>query len=264
MRRSALGARGEAALHGPIGSHLLVADSEVYDGDGWYRVRTPSTPLPSLNEVVLSAVSSAAPEAAIDSVVAAYRAHQLPLKWSVYPWSEPPDLGERLLRKGAIRWHARGMVCDTSLDVAVPQGVSVERVDGPASLTFEAYLEVMAAGWEVPAAELGFLRAQLEHKLSERTPSWELFVVSIDGTPAGSAATFVKPDSGYLMGANVLPAFQGRGAYRALLRSRLDALRERGVDLATTQAREHTAAPMLEHFGLETVFRHTLYLLNPR
>jgi hypothetical protein len=56
-----------------------------------------------------------------------------------------------------------------------------------------------------------------------------------------------------------LPRFRGRRAYGALLAARLTALRAAGVTLATTHARDHTSAPMLERVGFETQFRYTIY-----
>jgi GNAT superfamily N-acetyltransferase len=61
----------------------------------------------------------------------------------------------------------------------------------------------------------------------------------------------------------VFDAHRGRGAYRALLAARLARLRALGIGLATTHAREHSSAPILERLGFETVFRHRVYQLDP-
>jgi GNAT superfamily N-acetyltransferase len=66
----------------------------------------------------------------------------------------------------------------------------------------------------------------------------------------------------YLFGAQVFPAFRGRGIYRALVAARLGFLAARGVSLAVTQARAATSAPLLERFGFETVFHSRCYLLE--
>lgn len=252
--------RVRAVLQGPIGPHFLRHDSVVFDEGGWYRIMTPSAPWPSLNEVILSSLDDQIADAQVDALLDAHRAHDLPLKWCVYPWTKPDDLGERLLRRGAIHWKARGMVCDSALSIDVPNDVEVRRIDLG---TLETYVRVMADGWGLPPSEEAFMRQRFSELLAEEEPAVHLFVALIEEEPAGSAATWIKPDSGYLMGANVLPAFRGRGLYRALLEGRLDALRSGGIELATTQAREATSAPMLEHLGFETVFRHELYQLNP-
>lgn len=251
----------DEALRGPIDAHFLRHDSTVVDADGWYRVITPSTPWPAVNEIVISALDERDPEPEIDRLLAEYREHDLPLKWCVYPWTKPADLGERLVRRGAISWRARGMVASTALTLALPEGASVERIDRE---TFPAYLDVMVRGWELPPAEASFMRERMGSLLARAEPPVQLFVARWRGEVAASAATLLKERSGYLMGANVLPEFRGRGLYRALLRGRLAALDAMGIELATTHAREHTSAPMLEHLGFETVFRYTMYQLNPR
>lgn len=248
-------------LRGPIDPHFLRHDSTVVDTDGWYRVITPSTPWPAVNEVVLSALDEHDPEPEIERLVAAYREHDLPLKWCVYPWTKPADLGERLVRRGAISWRARGMVTGTALELALPEGASVERID---RATFPTYLDAMVRGWELPPIEASFMHERMGSLLSRPEPPVQLFVARWHGEVAASAATMLKERSGYLMGANVLPAFRGCGLYRALLRGRLAALSAMGIELATTQAREQTSAPILEHLGFETVFRYKMYQLNPR
>ncbi len=107
------------------------------------------------------------------------------------------------------------------------------------------------------------MRERLAELLKKPRPTVQLFVARFDGEVAGSAATCVRADAGYLMGANVLEAHRGRGVYRALLEARLAALRDEGISLAVTQAREHTSAPMLAHLGFHTAFAFALYQLNP-
>lgn len=76
----------------------------------------------------------------------------------------------------------------------------------------------------------------------------------------GTAWLSLREDYAYLLGTQVFEAARGRGAYRALVAARLAFLRERGIDVAVTHAREATSAPMLEHLGFETLFRSRCYL----
>ena len=55
--------------------------------------------------------------------------------------------------------------------------------------------------------------------------------------------------SAYLVGGVVLPAFRGRGVYRALIAARLRHARAAGVAVVTTQARAATSAPILARLG---------------
>lgn len=62
----------------------------------------------------------------------------------------------------------------------------------------------------------------------------------------------MHPRSIYMMGGVVLPAFRGRGLYRALVDARLALARQRGIELATSLAKSDTSAPILERMGFET------------
>jgi GNAT superfamily N-acetyltransferase len=250
-----------AVLHATIGPEFLREDTRVYDDEGWYRLITPSTPWPSANEVILSNVRGDDPQAVVDRIVAEYREYDLPLKWCVYPWSEPDDLGDRLVRRGAIHWRARGMACPTSMPIDVPEGLEVQRIQ---LSDLDVHVRAMSDGWGLPPREEAFMHERLGELLSVPEPKVQLFVARLDGVVAASASTVLREDSGYLMGANVLPDYRGRGVYRALLAGRLAALRQVGMPLATTHAREQTSAPMLDHLGFETVFRYELYQINPR
>ena len=57
----------------------------------------------------------------------------------------------------------------------------------------------------------------------------------------------------------LLPAYRGRGLYRALVAARLQHARTAGRTLATSHARESTSAPILERLGFATVCRFAMY-----
>ena len=217
---------------------------------------TPSVPHSNSNEVMWADLREATAEAQIDEVIAAYRSHGVAFKWAVYPWTKPADMAERLQRRGLDHWDARAMVAPAALKLRAPTDITVQHITAE---TLDAYLAVSCAGWELDEQAAEVLSAVSADRLERGVT--DLVVASCDGENAASAATLVKPDgTGYLTGANVLPAFRGRGIYRALLHARLLALRERGIEVATTHAREATSAPMLAHLGFETVFRYRLFM----
>lgn len=77
-----------------------------------------------------------------------------------------------------------------------------------------------------------------------------------------SCGLFLRDGFGYLVGGLVAPEVRGRGIYRALVAARLAFLRERGMPLAITHARDATSAPMLEHLGFGTVYRYQCMYLT--
>jgi RimJ/RimL family protein N-acetyltransferase len=252
-------ARQTAALHAVLGAHLPHPDLTVIERPGWYQVITPTSGRVANNEVILSALSSDDVERVIDETIATYRAHGTAFKWCVGPWSSPPDLGDRLARRGFRSWGVRGMVCEpATFAIAAPPDVTTERVTD-ASLA--AYVEAVMRGWDVPAGDaeamLDGSRQQLRRGLAE------MFTARSGGEIIGTAGFVRKPDgSAYLVGGHVFEAHRGRGAYRALLEARLARLRALGIGLATTHARDQSSAPILERLGFETVFRYRAYQLD--
>jgi len=114
----------------------------------------------------------------------------------------------------------------------------------------------MARGWSLDPAPIAAIHALI---LAAPDRRQHLFLASCDGEPAATASYVAFPRSAYLIGGVVLPAFRGRGLYRALVAARLAHARARGLTLATSHAREHTSAPILERMGFETICRFPMY-----
>jgi GNAT superfamily N-acetyltransferase len=218
------------------------------------QVITPDMPWGSVNEVGRFTYAPEEADTAIDRVIGEYRSYGVPFKWVVAPGSSPPDLGERLEKRGLVGWWARGMASDTGgLALAVPSGVSVERVSGAA---FDAYCEAAARGFD---ADLQELRRHAERQRENAGARFIPFLARVEGVPAGTAALGELGDHAYLAAASVVPEHRGAGVYRALIAARLAHCAERGISLAVTHAREDTSAPILEHLGFETVYRFQMF-----
>lgn len=256
----------QIALRAPICPQLLREDAVVVDGGGWYRTLTPSSPWAADNEVLFSNLAPGAERdtsAAIDAIVATYHERGRPMRWCVYPWSSPVDLGSRLIERGARHWDVRAFVCDTTLPLEPVEGVEIERVANASSGAFHAYMELMATGWDLPADEVAFRRRRYPQLISGAGACMQLFIARHGGVPAGCGAFVVKEDSAYMTGDYVVPAFQARGLFQSLLAARLRSLREMGITLASGHAREKTSAPWLQRFGFRTKFSYQIYQIEP-
>jgi len=241
------------ALVVPRHDRLTLPDSEVEERPGWVQITTPSVRTGMLNEVLLAILQDAEADAVIDRTIARYRALGVSYKWCVGPDSRPTDLAERLERRGLERWMCKVMTRETTpLEAAVPAGVTVEEVD---EASLPAYIQTLAAGWDSPLDETE--RVQ-RHARTQRPRNLQ-FLARLDGVPAGAAGYVAHARSAYFVAAVVLPAYRGRGVYRALLDARLRHARAAGLALATTQARESTSAPILERVGFETVGRYPVF-----
>jgi GNAT superfamily N-acetyltransferase len=232
------------------GAHLVRPDTRIVQRPDWYQVITPSANHNTLNEIVFSALDVDRCDAVIDETIALYRSYGVPFKWCVWPGTRPTDMGERLERRGFSRWNARGMTCDPArLSVATPDpSIEIREVDSLDDV--DVYADVMARGWELDATQA---RTDLRADFTSGRGHRRCFLALRDGVPSACAAYILRERSGYLMGAVVLPAHRGAGIYRQLIRVRLEDMVRRGLDLATTLAREETSAPMLERMGFRSV-----------
>jgi hypothetical protein len=253
-------AKLRAAIDGPLCRDLGRPDSVFVERPDWFQVTTPSTRSSVLNEIVVSRVSDDRAESVIGEAIAHYRAHGLPVKWCVGPWTKPDDFGERLAARGFRSWDVRGMVRATRAPIEVRGSVRVEPLDEDNQERFD---DAFVEGWSLAPEQRSTFAAQHRELLRRRPQLVHLFMATVDDEPAGTTGLVLRGDYAYLVGAQILDRFRGRGLYRALVESRMAFLRERSIELAVTHAREATSAPMLEHLGFETVFRSRCYVLDP-
>jgi hypothetical protein len=168
--------------------------------------------------------------------------------------AQPADLGEHLLRLGAIPDADdplfTGMVLEREPEPAV--GVEVRPIE-----TFEEDAAATEAQWrsfhftEEQKAEL---RPNLRERYEtvEAFDQWERFIALVDGAIVGSAASAYLPLGAYLMAGNVVAEARGRGVYRALVRARWDAAVAHGTPRLIVQAGA-MSKPILDRLGFETV-----------
>lgn len=93
-----------------------------------------------------------------------------------------------------------------------------------------------AASWESQEAS-----GVIEHHLAR-----------VDGRPAGFGRLVATGPAGVLMGGSVAPWARGRGAYRALMRSRWEASVARGTPRLVTSAGA-MSAPVLARLGFARI-----------
>jgi GNAT superfamily N-acetyltransferase len=247
----------EAAIRAPMANGIPREDTQIIERPGWWQIITPSTKSTIQNEVVFSQLDESEADGVIEREIANYQSYGLPVKWFVTPATRPHDFGARLAKRGFNSWDTRAMCCDTSLRLDVGD-VEMTAVD---EQTLDAYIDTFLGGWDVARDQRAPMRKQHLAALSRSPRVAYFWLATIDGEPAGTTGLLLRDRYAYLVGAQVLDRFRGKGVYRALIETRLDFLRQRGVTLAVTLAREATSAPMLAHLGFETLFPCRVYLL---
>ncbi len=235
----------------PVLAELRV---RVIERPGWLQIVTPSITTGGLNEVAYSALADDEADAVIDATIAGYRELGLKFRWNVGPDSAPADLGERLARRGLVGSWGRGMARATGERPASDPAITITEV-GDRSLA--EFSRVMAEGWNLDAGPLAELNGLM---LAAPGRRHRMFLAAHRGEPAGVASYVALPRSAHLIGGVVLPAFRGKGVYRALVAARLAHAHVHGLALATSHAREASSAPILERLGFATICRFPMYL----
>ncbi len=141
---------------------------------------------------------------------------------------------------------------------AAPE-VEVRRVE-----RFEDFSLAREIAWEVAdfteqqAAEY---RATLPAKWEERlhSGSGATYIAYVDGQAVASADMIFLPFCGFLSGASTLPAFRGRGVFRALVRARWDEAVGRGTPALVVGAGS-MSGPILGRIGFRAVAEQHLLL----
>jgi GNAT superfamily N-acetyltransferase len=235
-------------LVAPRGAIVPLPDTIVIERPGWWQIVTPSLTRGGMNEVSSTEIPEDAADAIIDETIATYRRLGLRFRWNVRPGAKPDDLAERLERRGLVRSESFGMARSTSdVPPAEDPAITVDEVD---LANVDDFTHVMAQGWE---ADPGPLDALHRHMLANPARRNRLFVARHEGTAAAAAGYVALERSAYLVGAVALPAFRGRGLYRALVHARLRHAAALGLALATSNARATTSAPVLARLGFEIV-----------
>lgn len=253
----------QIALNGPVMPELLRDDAEVIVGDGWRRTVTPSSPWAAENEVLFSNLGDAASDAEIDAEIDRYHRIGRPMRWCVYPWDRPVDLGQRLLARGASQAEVWALIAENDLPLRMVDGVEVEPVTSSTSEAFSTYMDQMITRWGYPADEAEFRRARYARLIDAEQPTLMLFLGRYRGEPAGGGACFLRHDHAYFTGDFVRVGYEARGLLQSLHAARHQAMSAMGLRWATGHGRLSGTAQWVRRFGWKVVFEYQIYQLEP-
>jgi GNAT superfamily N-acetyltransferase len=233
---------------GPRSALVPLPDTRIIERPGWWQIITPSLKRGGMNEVICTELPDDEADAIIDETIDSYRQLGLLFRWTIRPGTKPADLADRLARRGLRRSESFAMARVTSgAALEDPASIAVEEVSLE---NVDVFTQVMAEGWQSDPAALDPLHRRM---LADPAGRQRMFVARCEGVPAATAGYVALERSAYLIGAVALPAFRGRGLYRALIHARLRHAEARGLKLATSNARADSSAPILERLGFERV-----------
>ena len=223
------------------------------EGKAWFLdfpgvcVRETEISHPFVNLVAMTRLADADAEPTIDAVVQHFAAREKRLGWMLGPRSRPRDLRLRLSRVGfEVVEEIDGLACpDLGLSIPVPGDVEVREASAADRPAFDA---VKAAAFDLPLAAATWIDELLFACPRERVRTALAYV---GGEPVGFAQTFWHGEIAILGGAGVLPAYRGRGVFRALVAQRFRDAHEHGLRAATIQAYQRTSSPILTRLGFQ-------------
>ena len=207
---------------------------------------------------------------ALDRLIADTIAHYaadpqiISFEWKTRSHDAPADLPERLLAHGLLADDPETVMIGEARPLAqpvrTPEGVTLRRIDDQA----DPYSDIVRA---VRAQELAF--GAPAHFSADGYLRWiekgagrvELWVAETPHDVICVGRLEVVPDTEFagLWGGGTLPAWRGRGVYRALTAARAQSALRRGVRYLHSDCTE-CSRPILERSGLRPVTTTTPYL----
>jgi GNAT superfamily N-acetyltransferase len=184
-------------------------------------------------------------------------------EWKLHGHDRPADLPERLGAAGFVPEDTETVliapVSGIGIEASVPDGVVVREVSGPVDLGRIAQLEHAVWG-----DDEGWIVDSLADEQAADPDGLRIFIAEAGNVVV--CAGWVRFPSGTefatLWGGATLPAWRGRGIYRALVAHRAGLAAERGCRYLEVDASDESR-PILERLGFVAVTTTTPYVWSP-
>ncbi|MBN3928832.1 GNAT family N-acetyltransferase [Streptomyces verrucosisporus] len=185
------------------------------------------------------------------------------VEWKTRGHDGPADLTDRLRAAGFVPEERETVVIGLARETAghpdLPDGVAVRRVTADADMRRIAAME--SAVW---GEDLGWLGDDLIGRAAAAPEDIAVLVAVADGEVVCAAWLVFFPGTEFasLWGGSTLPAWRGRGIYRALVAARAELAAARGVRYLQVDASDDSA-PILRGLGFHAVTTTTPYVWTP-
>lgn len=235
---------------------------EFVERPGWVQVRMPGATVPHKNLVLRSVLSDDEADARIAATLREYEELGVDFLWWVTPSSRPLDLAERLQRHGmSPREEIVGMVADPGRIEIEPTPHVSARAVRPEDWTVFVHLQLFLRG--IPPGRWPALEPAMRHAL-ESQPHRRRYLGWVGDQAAGTAELILYERVAHFGGATVLPAYRGRGVYRAMVAERMREARERELPLVTNHCVADTSAPICRKLGFRDACAMRIFSSGPR
>jgi GNAT superfamily N-acetyltransferase len=211
----------------------------------------------------LAGVEGAELDALIARQVRAFAERGEPFEWKLHGHDLPPDLAARLRAAGLEPEETETVmiaeVAAAAEEPRLPAGVTLREVHERADLDRIAALES-----EIWTADRAWLARSLEAELATAPAALTILVAEAAGTVVSAGWVRFVADSGFatLWGGGTLPAWRGRGIYRALVAHRANLALRRGFSHLEVDASDDSR-PVLERLGFIAITTTTPFVWTP-
>ena len=184
------------------------------------------------------------------------------VEWKTRAHDRPQDLPDRLRRAGFVPEPVETVLIGLAGPQAEhyapsPAGVNIRLTEAPEDMRRIAAMES-----EVWQEDWGWMAGELTGRV--QTGQFAVFAAEADGRVVSSAWLAFKPGTQFagLWGGATLPAWRGRGIYRALVARRAELAAARAVRYLQVDASDDSR-PILERLGFVAVTTTTPYVWTP-
>ncbi|HEY8027593.1 MAG TPA: GNAT family N-acetyltransferase [Burkholderiaceae bacterium] len=149
------------------------------------------------------------------------------------------------------------MLADTSASLQIPRSETFEVRQVASAAAVDDFL----AATDQAFGERHTDRQRAAYQDELGNPDHLLFVVYVGDIPVASSRMEIAGSFGQLYGGGVIPAWRGRGIYRAMVAARRQAAQERSLRYLSTEAAD-SSRPILESLGFVAAGRETTWILH--
>jgi GNAT superfamily N-acetyltransferase len=215
--------------------------------------------------IIWSQLTPDSADAAIAAQKRYFTGRGTPVEWKYYDYDQPADLPQRLLAAGFEAEDEELMLiaetAEISHDVVLPEGVRLKPVTDEAGVAAMMAVHDQAFA-DHPSPELG---ERLLAQFQEAPELLQMVVAMAGDEPVSAARVEFIPGTDFagLWGGGTVPAWRGRGIFRALVAYRAGLAAERGYRYLQVDALP-TSRPILQRLGFEPVASTTPYVFTPQ
>jgi GNAT superfamily N-acetyltransferase len=227
-------------------------------------LRTLTVPGEGMSAITWSGLDETTADQVIAAEIEYFRARGEPVEWKLFDYDKPPDLGQRLARAGfAAQDEELMLVAETErigLDVVVPDGVRIAPVADAAGVAALVAVHQLEPG----SAQLNQMLQRMLGQLRDARGLSAMVVAMAGDEPVGSARIEFMPGTDFagLWGAATVPAWRGRGVFRALVAYRAGLAAACGYRYLLVDT-SVMSRPILTRLGFEPIAWTTPYLWEP-